>query len=251
MEETGKLNIIVGCEESQAVTIALRSKGHNAFSCDLKPCSGGYPEWHIQADILVVIKGGWFLTQALTKVYIEKWDTGIFFPDCTFLTNSAAWAYKEPPYHQKVKPSTLVGAARMQARYDAIDFVGKIWNSGIPQIAIENPIGILSISFGKPTQIIQPWYFGHPESKSTCLWLKNLPVLEHSEYANFENYRCSCGEVFPYDLGKYGCCEKPAKPLWDNITKSGQNKLSPGLNRAELRSKTYTGIAEAMANQWF
>jgi len=248
MGATG-INIIVGCEESQAVTIALRAKGYNAFSCDLKPCSGGHPEWHLQGDVFTFLN--WKRYDSQMNVIGSYWDAGIFFPDCTYLTNSAAWAYKEPPYHQKVKPGTLVGAARMQARYEAIDFVGKLWNSEIPQIAIENPIGILSTSFGKPTQIIQPWYFGHPESKATCLWLKNLPLLEHTKYADFENYRCLCGEVFPFDLGKYGCCEKPAKPLWDNMTKSGQNKLSPGANRAELRSKTYPGIAEAMANQWF
>jgi len=252
MVETGKINIIVGCEESQAVTIELRKRGFNAFSCDLKPCSGGHPEWHIHGDLLKYIGLGEFMfkTQDGKAHYIEMWDAGIFFPDCTFLTNSAAWAYKEPPYHQKVKPGTLVGAARMQARYDAIDFVGKLWNSGIPNISIENPVGILSTSFGKPTQIIQPYQFGHPESKATCLWLKGFPVLQHTEYANFENYRCSCGEVFPYDLGKYGCCDKPARPQWKNMTKSGQNKLSPGENRAELRSKTYPGIAKAMAEQW-
>lgn len=250
MVETGKINIILGCEESQAVTIEFRKLGFNAFSCDLKPCSGGHPEWHIQADIFEVLGAIKFYTSDNKPHFVNEWHAGIFFPDCTYLTNSAEWAYKEPPYHQKVKPGTLTGKLRLEARQNAVGFVLELWNSGIPLISIENPIGKLSSAFMKPSQILQPWYFGHSESKSTCLWLKGLPLLKPTQYADFKNYRCSCGNVFPFDLGKYGCCDKAAKPLWDNMTKSGQNKLPPGEKRAELRSKTYPGIAKAMAEQW-
>lgn len=244
-------NVLVGCEESQAVTIELRAIGVEAFSCDLKPCSGGHPEWHIQGNLLEVLNGGTFKTQDGKTHTVKKWHAGIFFPDCTFLTCSAEWAYKEGPYHQKVKPGTLTGAARIAARAEALEFVLKLWDSGIDNISLENPRGHLSSAFMKPTQIIQPWQFGHPESKATCLWLKGFPPLQPTKYADFKNYRCSCGEVFPFELGKYGCCDKPARPLWDNMTKSGQNKLSPGAKRAETRSKTYPGIAKAMAQQWF
>jgi hypothetical protein len=117
-------------------------------------------------------------------------------------------------------------------------------------VVIENPIGIMSKLYRKPDQIIQPWQFGHPESKATCLWLKGLPLLKPTDIADFTHYRCKCGNVFEAVCGEYGCCDGAAKPLWNNQTKSGQNKLSPGPERAKLRSKTYPGIAKAMAMQW-
>lgn len=217
-EKKGGLFILIGHEESQAVTIELRKLGHNAFSCDLKPCSGGYPEWHLQMDVFEAIK-------------LRTWDAGIFFPDCTYLTISAEWAYKEPPYHQKLKPSTLFGKKRCAARADAVRHVEKLWNCGINLVSIENPTGKLSTLFMKPTQTIQPYDFGEDASKRTCLWLKGLPVLQPTKY------------IEPRIVD--------GKKRWGNQTDSGQNKLSPGKNRAELRSKTYKGIAEAMATQWF
>lgn len=209
--------IIVGCEESQAVTKALREKGHEAYSCDKKPCSGGRSEWHLQMDVFEAIK-------------LKKWDAGIFFPDCTFITCSAEWAYKEPPYHQKVKPETLVGADRVAARKEAIEFVKRLWNCGIEKIGIENPVGVLSSLWMKPTQIIQPYQFGDNASKKTCLWLKGFPKLTAT------------------DLIKPRIVK--GRKLWDNQTDSGQNKLPPTKDRAALRSKTYPGIAAAMADQW-
>jgi hypothetical protein len=137
-----------------------------------------------------------------------------------------------------------------QLQHDAIIFFFAIADCPIPKICIENPIGIMSRHYRKPDQIIQPWHFGHPESKATCLWLKGLPLLRHTEYADFKKYRCKCGNTFEVEAGKYGCCDYPAKPLWDNQTKSGQNKLGPSEERAKLRSKTYPGIAKAMADQW-
>lgn len=211
------MNVILGCEESQAVCKAFRELGHEAFSCDLKPCSGGHPEWHFQMDIFEAIK-------------LKKWDLGIFFPDCTFLTCSAEWAYKDGPYHQKVKPGTLVGEARRRARGEAYEFFMSLWNCGIDKIAMENPVGVMSRYFRKPDQIIQPNEFGDDASKATCLWLKNLPIL------------IGTGNVEPRIVN--------GKKRWANQTDSGQNKLSPSDNRAELRSKTYPGIADAMARQW-
>lgn len=230
MKKPFEINVIVGCEESQAVTIALRDKGFKAFSCDLKPCSGGHPEWHIQADLLKCLNGGYFMSESGNPFLIKKWHAGIFFPDCTYLTNSAEWAYKEPPYHQKVKPGTLTGKLRHDARRNAVEFVNKLWNSGIEKVAIENPVGKLSSLFRKPNQIIQPYMFGDDASKSTCLFLKGFPLLKTTKY------------IEPRIVD--------GKKRWENQTDSGQNKLPPTNNRAEIRSKTYPGIAKAMAEQW-
>lgn len=224
------MRILVGCEESQAVAIALRAQGHEAYSCDLKPCSGGYPQWHLQMDVFKAIAGGQLITQHGNEIFIESWDMGIFFPDCTYLTCSAEWAYKDGPYHQKVKPGTLVGAERRNAREGAIEFVKALYNSGISKVAIENPVGVLSNRFRKPDQVVQPYDFGDDASKATCLWLLNLPKLQATSYKQ------------PRIVG--------GKERWANQTDSGQNKLPPSENRAELRSKTYPGIARAMAIQW-
>ena len=197
-----KLKILVGCEESQAVTIALRKLGHEAYSCDLKECTGGHTEWHIIGDVFEAIE-------------IKKWDLGIFFPTCTYLTVSANKWYKDQP---KRKSGALIGAERRAAREDAIDFVLNLYNCGIPHIAIENPIGILSSRWRKPNQVIQPWMFGHGETKATCLWLKNLPNLVPTDIVEGREQRL--------------------------------HKLPPSKDRATLRSKTYQGIADAMADQF-
>lgn len=212
-----KLKILVGCEESQAVTLQLRKLGHEAFSCDLLPCSGNRPEWHLQMDVFDAIK-------------LCNWDMGIFFPDCTYLTCSAEWAYKDGPYHQKIKPGTLVGLARKAARQEAYIFFLKLYTCNIPRVAIENPIGVMSSLFRKPDQVIQPYNFGDDASKATCLWLRNLPILKET---NFIEPRIING-----------------KKRWSNQTDSGQNKLPPTVDRAKLRSKTYIGIAKAMSTQW-
>lgn len=209
--------ILVGHEESQAVTIQLRLNGHEAYSCDIKPCSGGHPEWHLQMDVFEAIR-------------MKSWDAGLFFPDCTYLTSSAEWAYKDGPYHQKVSENTLVGQKRREAREKALDHVLSLWNCGIEKISIENPVGKLSSLWMKPTQIINPYQFGDDASKKTCLWLKNLPRLIHTDY------------VHPRIVN--------GKKRWGNQTDSGQNKLPPSENRAELRSKTYPGIAKALATQF-
>lgn len=218
--------ILVGHEESQMVTIALRENGHEAYSCDLRPCSGGHPEWHLQIDVFDAIA-------------LNEWDAAIFFPDCTYLTISAEWLYKDPDflrypgvgYHQKLKPNTLFGKARREARGKAVKHVKSLWNSGIDKIVIENPVGRLSSLWIKPTQTIQPYHFGSNASKRTCLWIKGLPQLKQTKYVQPRLVK--------------------GKKRWENQTDSGQNRLSPCENRACLRSKTYPGIAKAMANQWF
>lgn len=262
----GSLRVLFAGEESQECTKAFRLLGHEAFSCDLKDCSGGKPEWHIKGCMKQAIRN-------------NDWDMVFFFPDCTFITCSAEWAYKEPPYHQKVKPGTLVGKERIKARNDALQFICDILNlceqKGIKMYGFENPVGVIpkrifryynettkqriwkvfpsSLNAGglEASQYIQPYEFGDDASKKTGLWLFGLPLLQSTGYVDFKRYKCKCGNVFSSEYGKYGCCpEYAAKPLFGNQTDSGQNNISPCENRAELRSKTYPGIAAAMAMQW-
>jgi len=217
MENSKKdqLVIIVGCEESQAVTIELRRLGHIAYSCDYKQCSGGHPEWHLQMDVLEAIKGGELKNQLGKRIEIKFWDMGIFFPDCTYLTVSANKWYKDQPPR---KSGTLVGLERRMAREEAILFFLRLYNCRIPRIAIENPIGVMSSRFRKPDQVLQPWMFGHGETKATCLWLKNLPKIIPTNIVEGREQR-----IF---------------------------KLPKTENRSELRSKTFPGIAKAMAEQF-
>lgn len=218
------MRVLVACEFSGVVRRAFRKRGHDAYSCDLLQATDK-SIYHIQQDI----------TQG--NILRQGWDMLIAHPPCTYLTISAAWAYGDGPYHQKVKPDTLVGEARREARRHAIEFVEMLWDSGIERICIENPIGYLSTmsKLGKPEwprgQVIQPYNFDEDASKATCLWLKNLPMLRNTKYV-------------PPRISKDG------KPRWGNQTDSGQNKLSPHENRSSDRAITYKGIAEAMAQQW-
>ena len=218
------MKVLVACEYSGIVRESFLKRGHDAMSCDLLPSE--IPGNHYQGDVLDIIN--------------QSWDMLIAFPPCTYLCSSGYhWNYKRPE--------------RMKKTEDAIVFFMKLINAPINKICIENSIGIMSTRYRKPDQIIQPYEYGHPESKATCLWLKNLPLLEPTKYAEFKTYRC-CGNTFEEKFGKYGCpiCngKKTAKPLWENMTKSGQNKLTPSDNRSKIRSKTYQGIADAMADQW-
>lgn len=232
------LKILIGCESSQKICKAFRAQGFEAYSCDILPSTGGCPEWHIRGDVTRVINGsgqnnkrhvGWLEDEEGTGLYIKKWDLAIFHPDCTYLTGSAEWAYKEGPYHQNVKPGTLVGKDRLEARAKAFEFFFGLWNCGIPHIAIENPVGAIN-SYMKPNQIINPFQFGDNASKKTCLWLRYLPKLIPAEY-----------------------CEPRmvnGRPRWANQTDSGQNKIAPGPDRWQRRAETYQGIADAIADQW-
>ena len=160
---------------------------------------------------------------------------GIAVHNCTYLTIAAEWAYGPGPYHQKVKPETLTGEARQQARREAIAFVKKLWAAPIDKIAIENPIGVLSREIGKPQQIIQPHQFGHDASKATCLWLKNLPQVIPSDRVAPRLVQDKNGKL---------------RERWANQCDSGQNKLTPSADRWKDRARTYSGIAKAMAELW-
>lgn len=201
------MKVLIACEESQEVCKAFRELGHEAYSCDIEPSSGGHPEWHIQGDILNVIdvnKRGHFVSEAETQIYIEKWDLMIAHPPCTHLSVSGARWFKEKQ--------------RDGRQQSAIDFFMKMINAPIDKIVVENPISIMSTKHRKPDQIIQPWQFGHGETKATCLWLKNLPKLKPTNIVEGRENR-----------------------IW---------KLPPSKDRAKLRSKTYEGIAKAFAQQW-
>lgn len=217
------MRVLVACEYSGRVRDAFRTRGFDAVSCDLLPTESPGP--HIQGDVLEVLNQGW--------------DLMVAHPPCTYLTISAEWAYKDPDferypdvgYHQRVQPDTLTGYARRQAREEALDFVLTLMMAPIPRIAIENPVGVISSRIRKFDQIIQPYEFGDDASKKTCLWLKNLPLLEPTKFV-------------PPRITKDG------KERWSNQTDSGQNRLSPGEDRGHVRSLTYQGIADAMAEQW-
>ena len=205
------MKILVACEESQAVTKELRALGHEAYSCDLLPCSGGHPEWHLQKDVFEVIGTG------------IQWDMMIAFPPCTDLAVSGARHFE-----RKIADGS-------QQR--SIDFFMKLVNAPIGKIAIENPIGIMSRIYRKPDQIIQPWHYGDKAQKSTCIWLKNLPELIPTDIVEK-------GEFFEF-TSKKG--EKKRMPMW--YYKALQEAKTPEQRRT-LRSKTFQGIAKAMAFQW-
>jgi len=221
------MNILIGCEESQTICLAFRKKGHNAFSCDTQPCSGGHPEFHIQMDLLQVIKLKWtkFQTQDGTWHTIDHWDMLIAHPPCTYLTVTGNKWFTEQPAR---KSGALVGRAREEAREESIQFFLTLARANIRKICLENPVGIMSTVWRKSDQIIQPFQFGHPEPKKTCLWLKNLPPLLPTQIVEPE-----------YHISKSG--KRLAK--WYYMP-------SPSPERQKMRSVTFQGVADAMANQW-
>jgi len=224
-----KLNILVACEESQAVTIELRKLGHNAFSCDIMECSGHHPEWHIMGDVLPLLNGNCsFKTMRnLEKHTIsDKWDMIIAFPPCTDLCVSGARHFAK-----KIADGT-------QQR--SIDFFMKFVDADCDKIAIENPIGIMSSNFRKPDQMIQPYEFGSPVKKTTCLWLKNIPLLVETDNVK--------------DMVEYYTSPVTGKKMSEwNARQLVINGKKYGYNTKEFkthRSKTFPGIAKAMAEQW-
>jgi len=205
------MNILVACEFSQVVTKAFRDRGHEAYSCDLLPTEGN-DDWHIQADVFDVIDRHREIARLDVDRDIPKnWDMMIAFPPCTHLAVSGAkhFAQKREDGRQR----------------EGIDFFMLFANSDIPRVAIENPVGIMSTLWRKPDQIIQPWQFGDPFQKTTCLWLKGLPVLLPTSIV-------SKGEFVTTPSGK-------KLPKWYSDNKSAKN-----------RSRTFQGIADAMASQW-
>lgn len=213
------MKVLVACEESQAVCKEFRKLGHEAFSCDTQECSGGHPEWHIKGDVLPLLNGDcWFTTEnGDRRKIVGKWDMVIAFPPCTHLAVSgAAW------FEQKRKDG------RQQ---EGVDFFMKFTGCDCNKVVIENPVGIMSTVYQKPSQIIQPYMFGDSFSKKTCLWIKGLRNLEPTDIV-------SPGERVIFASGK-------SMPKWY----SDAYKLSPH-ERAKARSKTFPGIAKAMAQQW-
>ena len=213
-----KLNVLVACEESQAVTKQFRALGHNAYSCDLLDSSGGNPEWHIKGD-------------ALEVAYDEsrEWDLMIAHPPCTYLAVSGArWLYNKDGTKNE---------RRWLDRNKALHFVRKLMEAPIEYIAIENPVSVISTQIRKPDQIIQPYQFGDEASKKTCLWTKNLPNLVHTKLVGK-------GEMIEW-IDKNGKTKRQAKWYYDALSKAKTPE-----ERRTLRSKTFDGIANAMAEQW-
>lgn len=200
------MRVLVACEESQAVTIELRRLGHEAYSCDIEPCSGGHPEWHLQVDVLEMLK--------------MRWDMIIAFPPCTYMTKAGA-------VRMRVKGEIV--QERYEKAMKAKEFFMRFYNADCPKIAIENPTPMKLVGLPAYDQVIQPYDFGHPYSKRTCLWLKGLPPLFSTEI--MEKYE-------PYVNG-------------GSKNAHGNDREFKGRERdSKMRSKTFTGIARAMAEQW-
>jgi site-specific DNA-cytosine methylase len=205
------MKILVACEESQAITKEFRALGHDAYSCDILPCSGGHPEWHLQGDVFNFVNQGW--------------DLMVAHPPCTYLSVSGA-------RHMYNKDGS-VNQDRAKNQLEALNFVQKLMEVNIPRIAIENPVSVISSKIRKPDQIIQPWMFGDEATKTTCLWLKNLPYLTPTNIVGK-------GERTIFKSGK-------SHPKW--YADALANAKTPE-ERRTLRSKTFNGIAKAIAHQW-
>ena len=226
------MKVLVACEESQAVTIEFRRRGHEAFSCDIIECSGGRPEWHIMQDVLPLLDGRCeFETMDGTKHRVcGKWDMIIAFPPCTYLTVTGNRWFNLGRYGEKA-------VKRRSDREQAINFFMRLANADCPRIAIENPIGVMSTHYRKPDQIIHPYYFAENggdencERKSTCLWLKGLEPLKYEIkfMPRLIEYKNGKGTDSPWHVNTMGM---------------------PAEERARARSKTFPGIARAMAEQW-
>lgn len=237
MKKNRKLNVLIACEESQRVCSEFRKLGHNAYSCDIISCSGGHPEWHFREDVLKVIqnKGGILETGEKIKI-TGNWDLMIAHPPCTYLAVSGAkWFYhpddKDLPIEQRRPHPKFPNRAK--DREEGVQFFLSLANADIKYIAIENPIGIMSKRFRKPNQIVQPYFFGDPFSKTTCLWLKNLSNLKPTNIVDK-------GEYVELKSGK-------RLPKWysDALVMAKTSE-----ERRTLRSKTFPGFAKAMAEQW-
>lgn len=228
------MKVLVACEESQEVCKAFRERGHEAYSCDIQECSGGHPEWHIQGDVLPLLNGNCtFVTMDSRTVSIDgKWDLILAFPPCTFLTNAATRSHS-------IKCTTLEKInSRTIDRIRGMEFFMKFADADCNRIAIENPVGVMNTCYRKPDQIISPYMFAKNKSdkenyvtKATCLWLKNLSRLQTNDLPKPNN-----GVLFGFrPSGK-------AKTWEESVCRAGGASL--------VRSKTFPGIAKAMAEQW-
>lgn len=220
------MKILIACEESQEVCKAFRQNGHEAYSCDIIKCSGGHPEWHIQADVLPILDGECeFTTLDGQKHRIQgKWDMIIAHPPCTYLTVTGNRWFNTERYGEKA-------IERFKERESGAEFFMKFINADCEKVAVENPIGYMSTAYKKPTQIIQPYMFGDPARKATCLWLKGLPPLKPTDMVEpiIIKYKNGNGTDNPWHM---------------------ESIRLPKEERARVRSKTFPGIAKAMAEQW-
>jgi hypothetical protein len=218
------MKALVACEESQRVCIAFRERGCEAYSCDLEDCSGGHPEWHIKGDALIAIRGGQVVTMDGATHDVGCWDLIIAHPPCTYLTVTWNRWFDVDRYGEKA-------IQRAKDREKAAEFFMAFANAHCDRICIENPVGVMSTKWRKPDQIIQPWMFGDAAEKKTCLWLKGLQPLICTDVV-------SPPERKKFKSGK-------TMPAWyaDAFRLSKED-------RARLRSKTFPGIAKAMAEQW-
>ena len=214
------MKVLIACEESQRVCMAFRERGHEAYSCDILEPSGGHPEWHILGDCIPILSGGLILTMDCAYHFIDKWDLIIGHPPCTYLTVTANKYYEVAVYGEKARQ-------RQRDRYKAIVFFMQLMSANVEKVAIENPVGIMSGAYRKPDQTIQPYMFGDPFEKKTCLWLKNLPKLVPTNIV----------EPPPRQVLVSG----KTMPRWYS---------NCGGDRQRERSKTFPGIAKAMAEQW-
>lgn len=209
------MNILIACEESQRVCIAFRDKGHNAFSCDILPCSGGHPEWHICGDVLPLLNGNCDFYTMDDKFHIidGKWDLIIAHPPCTYLSNAGA---------RFLYPKGVLNQDRLKLGLAAKEFFMAFYNADCEKICIENPTPSRVYCLPQYSQVIQPWMFGHPVQKRTCLWLKGLEPLKPAEIVD----------------------ERQSSKVPGNWFNKG------GTERQKNRSKTFPGVAKAMAEQW-
>lgn len=217
--------LLVACEESQRVCIEFRKKGWEAYSCDIVPNGGGYPEWHIKQDVIPLLNGNCsFITEDEVVHEIKgKWDMIIAHPPCTYLTNTGNKHFNIEKYGDKARQ-------RLKDREKAFEFFMQFVNADCEKIVIENPIGYCSTHYKKPTQIIQPWWFGEHYTKATCLWIKGLKPLTADIKEKPKNCKSYAYEVMYDESGK---------------SISFNSDLCK-----KLRSKTFIGIAKAMAEQW-
>ncbi len=232
------MKVLVACEESQEVCKAFRAKGHEAFSCDIQLCSGGHPEWHILGDVLPILNGNCtFITEDFELHEIKgTWDLIIAHPPCTFLTVSGNRYFNEERYGDKARK-------RKKDRDEAEEFFMRFINADCERIAVENPVGVMSTRYRKPDCIIQPYQFGHPYTKTTCLWLKNLPALVPTDIivkpsGGWENQQIMKNGRYGGYGGKWG------GRLDGKWLRYGDPEVK------KERSKTFPGIAKAMAEQW-
>ena len=220
------MRVLIACEESQRVCTEFRNLGHTAFSADILPCSGGHPEWHIQQDVVPLLNGNCrFITQDGGKHKISsRWDLIVAHPPCTFLTVTGNRWFNVDKYGAKA-------TQRYKDRDQAAEFFMKFVNCDCPRVAIENPIGFMSTEYKKPDQIIHPYMFGDPARKATCLWLKGLKPLEATQIVEpvIIKYKNGKGSDNPWHMETMGL---------------------PPEERSRARSKTFPGIAKAMAQQW-